>query len=356
MLRNTSSQKWRVFSFDVTTQLPVTGDAANITAKIAKDSGSRIDSTDVNPTETEDGYYEFTLSQGETNAHLLEIYPESSTANVQVIGVPSYFNTTAAPAAAPSSTAYGRAAQAIAEQITGMRFGSAITSVSNPEGTTYRLVYIGGLYEVGDRVRLTGGGVSSAPFTITDMGSTGDDYWLEVESDDAIEPTLMLPIIEFVGETISNFLYVRPLPLFSVISVKTRYSDDLLWTDTDVTTLETTAYEAFRSSGIRVGLRLNTTAIPRVIDSGPWLVKHMTRKKTDGILATYAAGFYPRPPDDLLDALAQIELALLQASSTGVFASESLDYYSYQTLSYDQLAVLPHAAIAILRRYARIYR
>mgnify|MGYP007113036757 CR=1 FL=1 len=37
----------------------------------------------------------------------------------------------------------------------------------------------------------------------------------------------------------------------------------------------------------------------------------------------------------------------------GVFASESLDYYSYSSLTYDQLSALPHAAMSILRRYAR---
>lgn len=43
---------------------------------------------DTNPTETEDGYYLFDLTQEETNCDDLAIYPESSTADVQVFGVP----------------------------------------------------------------------------------------------------------------------------------------------------------------------------------------------------------------------------------------------------------------------------
>ena len=85
--KNVASQKWRVFAFDAD-GAPVTGDAANITAKIAKDYGAATAITDTNPTETEDGYYVFDLAQAETNADVLNSYPESSTSGVQVIGDP----------------------------------------------------------------------------------------------------------------------------------------------------------------------------------------------------------------------------------------------------------------------------
>ncbi|MEE8578260.1 MAG: hypothetical protein V3T31_13485 [candidate division Zixibacteria bacterium] len=88
MFKNTASQCWKVFAFDVTTNLPVTGDAANITGKITKDSGAANAITDTNPTEIEDGYYRFDFTQEETNADNILILPESGTANVQVIGVP----------------------------------------------------------------------------------------------------------------------------------------------------------------------------------------------------------------------------------------------------------------------------
>lgn len=93
MIKNTASQKWRVFAFDRTDNTPVTGDAANITAKISKDHAAAAAITDTNPTEVEDGFYDFDLSQAETNGNVLHILPESSTSNVQVIGVPGIFVT-----------------------------------------------------------------------------------------------------------------------------------------------------------------------------------------------------------------------------------------------------------------------
>jgi hypothetical protein len=87
MLGNT---KWRVFAFNRTTGAPVTGDAANITAKISIDYGSRTALSDVNPAEAEDGYYYFDLTEAERTGTWFEIYPESSTSGVQVIGVPGY--------------------------------------------------------------------------------------------------------------------------------------------------------------------------------------------------------------------------------------------------------------------------
>lgn len=86
--KNVSGQKWMVFAFDETDNTKKTGDAANITGKIRKDYGEAAAITDTNPTEIEDGYYEFDLSQAETNANVLDILPESSTANIQVIGCP----------------------------------------------------------------------------------------------------------------------------------------------------------------------------------------------------------------------------------------------------------------------------
>ena len=88
MFKNVASQYWVVFAFDETDNTPVTGDAANITAKISKDAAAGVATNDTNPTELEDGYYYFALTQAETNADMLLILPESSTADVQVIGQP----------------------------------------------------------------------------------------------------------------------------------------------------------------------------------------------------------------------------------------------------------------------------
>ena len=85
MKKNIAGQKVRIFAFNRTTNVPVTGDASNITCKVSKDNGAATALGDVNPTETEDGYYLFDLTQSETNAETLDFYPESSTPNVQVI-------------------------------------------------------------------------------------------------------------------------------------------------------------------------------------------------------------------------------------------------------------------------------
>lgn len=89
MFKNTSGQKIRVFAFNQTTSAPVTGDGANITCKVSLNNDIPVNLTDVNPVEVEDGFYLFDLTQEETNADVLDFYPESSTANVTVI-VPNH--------------------------------------------------------------------------------------------------------------------------------------------------------------------------------------------------------------------------------------------------------------------------
>ena len=87
-LKNTSSQKFNVLAVNTATGLPVTGDAANITAKISIDSAAFAAVSDTNPTELDatnaPGVYVFDLSQSETNGDVLTIVPSSSTANVQM--------------------------------------------------------------------------------------------------------------------------------------------------------------------------------------------------------------------------------------------------------------------------------
>lgn len=101
-IKNQASQKWLVKAFadaghaTLDAGEPVTGDAANITAKIRKAYGSATATDDTNPTEIEDGFYEFNLTQAETNADVLDMLPVSSTAGVQVVGVPARVFTVAA--------------------------------------------------------------------------------------------------------------------------------------------------------------------------------------------------------------------------------------------------------------------
>lgn len=91
MEKNTAG-KWVVFAFQdeggTNPGEPVTGDAANITANVRIDGGAANAVDDVNPTELEDGYYIFDITATEANGDLILICPQSSTANVNVIGVP----------------------------------------------------------------------------------------------------------------------------------------------------------------------------------------------------------------------------------------------------------------------------
>ena len=92
MFKNTASQIWVVFAFQdeggANPGEPVTGDAANITANVRIDGGAANAVDDTNPTELEDGQYAFDITAVESNGDSISIAPVSSTANVNVIGMP----------------------------------------------------------------------------------------------------------------------------------------------------------------------------------------------------------------------------------------------------------------------------
>lgn len=77
----------KVFAFNRTNNAPVVGDAAQITCRVSLNGGARVALADTNPTETEDGYYLFDITAAETNGITADFYPESASANVQVIPV-----------------------------------------------------------------------------------------------------------------------------------------------------------------------------------------------------------------------------------------------------------------------------
>ena len=85
--------KWIVFAYGspshASAGLPITGDAANITANIRIDGGISDPISDINPTELEGGYYVFDITASESNGDLLLLHPSSVTANVLVEGVPA---------------------------------------------------------------------------------------------------------------------------------------------------------------------------------------------------------------------------------------------------------------------------
>jgi hypothetical protein len=93
MFRNVASQKFYVFAFDATTNVPKVSDAAQITAYVAKDFGSATVLSDTSATEVDatnaPGYYVFDAAQAETNADTLLVSAKSSTANIKVLGAPA---------------------------------------------------------------------------------------------------------------------------------------------------------------------------------------------------------------------------------------------------------------------------
>lgn len=94
MQKNIAGQKWVVFAFNLTDNTAKTGDAVNITANLRIDGGAANAVDDTNPTELEDGYYVFDITDVESNGDNIVIAPASSTSNIQVIGVPGALWTT----------------------------------------------------------------------------------------------------------------------------------------------------------------------------------------------------------------------------------------------------------------------
>jgi len=96
MFKNTAA-KFIVFAFDATTNVPKTGDAANITVYVSKDYGAVTALTDTSATEMDatnaPGYYLVDAAQSETNADCLLVSGKSSTSNVKVIGAPAVIYT-----------------------------------------------------------------------------------------------------------------------------------------------------------------------------------------------------------------------------------------------------------------------
>lgn len=84
--RNQSGQKLAVYAYTLTTGLPKTGDAGNITCYESIDWGAADQLDDVNPTELDatnmKGWYVFDLTQAETDGESLVFAPVSSTAGV----------------------------------------------------------------------------------------------------------------------------------------------------------------------------------------------------------------------------------------------------------------------------------
>lgn len=86
MYKNTSGTL-KVFAFNRNTSQPQLGDAANISCKVSVNGGARAALTQSTPIELEDGYYVFNVQASENNGATVDFFPESSTANIQVIPI-----------------------------------------------------------------------------------------------------------------------------------------------------------------------------------------------------------------------------------------------------------------------------
>lgn len=80
------ANKLAVYAYNQTTGAAVTGDQANITARISKDGAASAAVADTNPTQLDatnhPGIYIFDLTATECDAQMLVVSPDSSTANV----------------------------------------------------------------------------------------------------------------------------------------------------------------------------------------------------------------------------------------------------------------------------------
>lgn len=91
LFKNTASQKIAVLAIDTASNVPKTGDAANITVYVDKDWGGCGALTDTSATEIDatnaPGMYLFDVSQSETNADILLFTGKSSTSGVKIVPI-----------------------------------------------------------------------------------------------------------------------------------------------------------------------------------------------------------------------------------------------------------------------------
>lgn len=170
MFKNVASQKVYVYAYDSTTNAPKTGDAANITAYVAKDFGAATVLGDTSAAEVDatnaKGFYVFDLTQGESNADVILVSAKSSTANVVVLGAPATVFTFPATGILAPTTA-GRTLDVTATGEAGIdwaNIGSPTTTVSL-SGTTVATVTTTGTASA--VTALSSGAISEASYATT---------------------------------------------------------------------------------------------------------------------------------------------------------------------------------------------
>lgn len=181
MFKNVASQKLIVFAFDSTTNLPKTGDAANLTAYVSKDYGSVTVLGDTSATEMDatnaKGYYLFDLTQSETNADTLLFSAKSSTSNIVVIAAPATVFTLPANFTAQAISSAGGVTLADGVSHGGTLGSGTATlalsrlSIVSQSSNTDALTVTGN--GSGDGAKWTGGATGNA-FELVGGGTSGD--------------------------------------------------------------------------------------------------------------------------------------------------------------------------------------
>lgn len=142
MFKNTASQKITFLVIDTATNLPKTGDAANLTAYVSIDDGAVTQLTDTSATELSStnapGLYTFDVAQAETNGDKLVFSGKSSTSGVRVVPLLIY----TLPANFSGLSITGGVVQADAAKINGVSTAS-VTTVNANIGTTQPVNHTG---------------------------------------------------------------------------------------------------------------------------------------------------------------------------------------------------------------------
>jgi hypothetical protein len=171
VFKNVASQKLTVFAFDSTTNLPKSGDAANITAYVDKDDGGVTVLGDTSATEKDatnaKGYYIFDLTQAETNGDKLLFSAKSATANIVVVAVPAVVYT------------YPNRFSTLVIDAAGLADANAVKVGPSGSGTAQTARDIGASVLVGDKTgfSLSAGGIQAIwdalTSALTTVGSIG---------------------------------------------------------------------------------------------------------------------------------------------------------------------------------------
>ena len=142
MFKNVASQKITFLVIDTATNLPKTGDAANLTAYVSIDDGAVTQLTDTSATELSStnapGLYTFDVAQAETNGDKLVFSGKSSTSGVRVVPLLIY----TLPANFSGLSITGGVVQADAAKINGVSTAS-VTTVNANIGTTQPVNHTG---------------------------------------------------------------------------------------------------------------------------------------------------------------------------------------------------------------------